>query len=97
MVTQMGGEDECIRAAYLIISYCQVIFLAVFPKDFPHPLFSNSKHSRMPHVCTASFLSWSLKANSHMPCRAHAVPLAFSDECRVLRESPRGNRKYPNC
>jgi hypothetical protein len=47
-----------------------------------------------------------------MPCRAHAVPLpcraalidtrharapAILRQCRVLRESPRGSRKYPNC
>jgi hypothetical protein len=60
-----------------------------------------------------------LKANSHMPCRAHAAPMpfpcrspampclvnshmscptpAFHRQCRVLRGSPRGSRKYPNC
>jgi hypothetical protein len=36
-----------------------------------------------------------------MPCRVnstcHAVPLPFSDSFPVLRESPRGSRKYPNC
>ena len=36
------------------------------------------------------------------PCRAHAVPLpchapALLRQCRVLRESPRGSRKYPTC
>jgi hypothetical protein len=31
--------------------------------------------------------------NSHMPCRAPAM----LRQCRVLRESPRGSRKYPNC
>jgi hypothetical protein len=31
--------------------------------------------------------------NSHMPCRAPAL----LRQCRVLRESPRGSRKYPNC
>jgi hypothetical protein len=31
--------------------------------------------------------------NSHMPCRAPALLL----QCRVLRESLRGSRKYPNC
>jgi hypothetical protein len=30
---------------------------------------------------------------SHIPCRAPAV----LRHCRVLRESPRGSRKYPNC
>jgi len=52
-----------------------------------------------------------LKADSHIACRAHAVPLpccavnshmpyrapALLRQCRVLRESPRGSRKYPNC
>jgi hypothetical protein len=46
-----------------------------------------------------------LKANSHTPCRAHAVPHSHMPcrahanlrQCRVLRESPRGSRKYPNC
>ena len=31
--------------------------------------------------------------NSHMPCRAPAM----LRQCRVLRESSRGSRKYPNC
>jgi hypothetical protein len=31
--------------------------------------------------------------NSHMLCRAPAL----FQQCRVLRESPRGSRKYPNC
>jgi hypothetical protein len=31
--------------------------------------------------------------NSHMPCR----PPAMLRQCRVLRESPRGSRKHPNC
>jgi hypothetical protein len=44
----------------------------------------------------------SLKAKPHMPCHAHAVPMpccapAVLQQCRVLRESPRGSRKYPNC
>ena len=31
--------------------------------------------------------------NSHMPCRTPAM----LQQCRVLRESPRCSRKYPNC
>jgi hypothetical protein len=31
--------------------------------------------------------------NSHMPCPAPAM----LRQCRVLREIPRGSRKYPNC
>jgi hypothetical protein len=33
------------------------------------------------------------RVNSHTPCRAPAI----LRQCRVLRESPRGSRKYPNC
>ena len=53
---------------------------------------------------------YGLKADSHIACHAHAVPLlcravnshmpcrtpAMLRQCRVLRESPRGSRKYPN-
>jgi len=34
-----------------------------------------------------------LCVNSHMPCCAPAL----LRQCRVLRESPRGSWKYPNC
>jgi len=37
--------------------------------------------------------SLALKADSHIACRAPAL----FQQCRVLRESPRGSRKYPNC
>ena len=42
---------------------------------------------------------WFVEADSHVACRAHAVPLPCSEfrQSRVLRESPRGSRKYPNC
>jgi len=33
------------------------------------------------------------RANSHMPYRFPAM----IRQCRVLHESPRGNRKYLNC
>jgi len=54
--------------------------------------------------CRYSFNS-TLKADSHMACRAHAMPLihtscctpAMLRQCRVLRESPRGSQKYLNC
>ena len=44
----------------------------------------------------------SFKADSHIACRAYAVTLpcrapALLRQCRVLRESPRCSRKYPNC
>jgi hypothetical protein len=56
-------------------------------------------------------LNTTVKADSHIACRAHAVPLprravnshmpcrapAMLRQCRVLRESPHGSRKYPNC
>jgi len=45
-----------------------------------------------------------VKADSHIACRVHAAPLPFPcrvpvilRQCHVLRESPRGSRKYPNC
>jgi hypothetical protein len=43
-----------------------------------------------------------LKANSHIPCRAHAALIhtcraaSHAMPCRVLRESLRGSRKNPN-
>ena len=54
---------------------------------------------------------WLVKGDSHIACRAHAVPLtccainshmpyrapALLRQWRVLRESPGGSRKYPNC
>ena len=60
------------------------------------------------------FIRWRnvcVKADSHIACRTHAVPLpcravnshmpcrapAMLRQCRVLRECPRGSRKYPNC
>jgi hypothetical protein len=33
------------------------------------------------------------RVNSHIPCRAPAI----LRQCRVVREIPRGSRKYPNC
>jgi hypothetical protein len=45
-----------------------------------------------------------VKADSNITCRAHAVNShmpccapALLRQCRVLRESLRGSRKYPNC
>jgi hypothetical protein len=53
-----------------------------------------------------------LKANLHMPCHAHAIPLPchatlihtyhavllpFSDSACVLREILCGSQEYPNC
>jgi hypothetical protein len=63
-------------------------------------------------TCPSSHcLRETLKADSHIACRAHAVPLpcrsvnthmpchapALLRQCRVLGESPRGRRKYPKC
>jgi len=60
---------------------------------------------------SGSKLPRTLKADSDIACRAHAVPLpcravnshipcrspALLRQSRVLREIPRGSRKYPNC
>jgi hypothetical protein len=45
----------------------------------------------MPRPCRS--LAVPYRVNSHMPSRAPAI----LRQCRVLRESPRGSRKYPNC
>jgi hypothetical protein len=45
----------------------------------------------VPHPCRAAPMP--CRVNSHMPCRAPAI----LQQCRVLREIPRGSRKYPNC
>jgi hypothetical protein len=45
----------------------------------------------MPFLCRSPAMP--CRVNSHVPCR---VPAIFK-QCRVLRESPRGSRKYPNC
>jgi len=48
----------------------------------------------MPCPCRAHAVLLPCRAvNSHMPCHAPAM----IRHCRVLRESPRGSRKYPNC
>jgi hypothetical protein len=45
----------------------------------------------MPRPCRSPAMP--CRVNSHMPCRAPAL----FQQCCVLRESPRGSRKYPNC
>jgi hypothetical protein len=45
----------------------------------------------MPFPCRSSAMP--CRVNSYMPYRAPAI----LRQCRVLRESPRGSRKYPNC
>jgi hypothetical protein len=45
----------------------------------------------MPRPCRSH--SMPCRVNSHMPCRAPAI----LRQGRVLRESPRGSRKYPDC
>jgi hypothetical protein len=44
----------------------------------------------MPRPCHSNAMPC---VNSHTPCRAPAL----FQQSRVLRESPRGSRKYPNC
>jgi hypothetical protein len=45
----------------------------------------------MPFPCRSPAMP--CRVNSHIPCRAPAI----LRQCCVLRESPRGSRKYPNC
>jgi hypothetical protein len=45
----------------------------------------------MPFPCLSPAMP--CRVNSHMSCRSPAI----LRQCRVLRESPRGSRKYPNC
>jgi hypothetical protein len=45
----------------------------------------------MPRPCRSSDMPCRVK--SHMPCHAPVI----LRQCRVLRESPCGSRKYPNC
>jgi hypothetical protein len=45
----------------------------------------------MPRPCRSP--SMPCRVNSHTPCRASAS----LRQCRVLRETPHGSRKYPNC
>jgi hypothetical protein len=71
----------------------------------------NLHHSHYQYPLTSP--SGSFRADSHIACRAHAAPMLFPcravnshmpcrapamlRQCRPLRESPRGSRKYPNC
>jgi hypothetical protein len=43
--------------------------------------------------CCTHAVPMPCRVNAHMPCRAPAI----LRQCRVLRESPRRSRKYPNC
>jgi hypothetical protein len=75
------------------------------------PLPCRAAKGRFTHIMPCTCHAVPLKADPHIPCRAHAVPLpclsinshmpcralAMLRQCRVLRESPRGSRKYPNC
>jgi hypothetical protein len=47
----------------------------------------------VPKQCPSRAEPIPCRVNSHMPCRAPAI----LRQCRVLRESPCGSRKYPNC
>jgi hypothetical protein len=50
----------------------------------------------MLHPCRSSALpchAMPFRVNSYMPCRAPSI----HRQCRVVRKSPRGSRKYPNC
>jgi uncharacterized metal-binding protein len=45
------------------------------------------------HYVSDEVYRFTLKTNSHMPCRAPVI----LRQCLVLRENPRGSRKYPKC
>jgi len=80
-------------------------YLKIRYDGFLSHTFRFTDHRRLPQVMS------SVKADSHIACRAHAVPLscravnshmlcrapAMLRQCLVLRESPCGSRKYPNC
>jgi hypothetical protein len=96
-----GGTTVCIQQFVLIIL---VRWLSVVLVGLELVLFTRNSG------CGTS-RSGSPKADSHIACRAHVVPLpcrsvnshmpcrapALLRQCRVLRESPRGSRKYSNC
>ena len=70
----------------------QLAFKGRFTRSMPCPCRANAVP--MPCPCRAHAVPLPCRAvNSHMPCRAPAL----LRQCRVLRESPRGSRKYPNC
>jgi hypothetical protein len=92
---------------FYTIAVCKLLF---FHKTFCHSLhFTISslhimyyiyKQNHQLHKCPIVKVKCD-KADSHIVCRAHAVPMPCRDpamlrQCRVLRESPRGSRKYPN-
>jgi hypothetical protein len=52
-----------------------------------------SDRLRLIQTCHAAPIPCPCRVNSHLPCRAPAIFRQF----RVLRESPHGSRKYPNC
>jgi hypothetical protein len=59
--------------------------------DACHTAFFYHTTRAMPRPCRSH--ATRCRVNSHMPCRAPAI----LRQCRVLREIPRGSRKYPNC
>jgi hypothetical protein len=65
--------------------------------DGKRPLKANSHMPCRGHAAPMPFPCYSpampCRVNSHMPYRAPAI----LRQCRVLRESPCGSRKYPNC
>jgi hypothetical protein len=50
-------------------------------------------HRQILHHLQVARHNETVKANPHMPCRAPVI----LRQRRVLRENPRGSRKYPNC
>jgi hypothetical protein len=82
----------CFLTTYRILgSLCEFLngILQEGFSDVPRASKGRFTHS-MPRPCRSPAMPF---VNSHMPCRAHAM----LRQCRVLHESPRGSRKYPNC
>ena len=98
--SELVGKKKMKNVAYKDLAFGRLISI----QDF---IWRQVERQLLVHACCAC----SLNTDSHTACRAHAVPLpcravnshlpcrapALLLQCRVLRESPRGSRKYPNC
>ena len=86
--TRVTTRVSSIYSKLLIHSFC-IISLLQFPKTATELSQQTAKQNKLradSHIACHA-------VNSHMPCR---TPAMFR-QCRVLRVSPRGSRKYPNC
>jgi hypothetical protein len=96
--------QQWLHALSTVLRYAYIAYLfSIIDRPFIWRSMIRNKHS----ICL------SIKADSHIACRAHAAPMhvpchavslihmpcrapAMLRQCRVLRESPHGSRKYPN-